>query len=265
MLCTLEDTWRRITQVVAALEVGHAVLADQNDYDIDGISLALSKATIEMLRTAAYTLVSLDSWARHPAAPDTRHFLDIVLHAVDHEARHNTAAFRAYTRDETLILYSPVLRDCLERFMMSVTVLTQAECDRIFLTVHAAAHLLVHKQTLAMIMRSCRAQFEKLVHAHHYGEYNRTLMRYFARAKAVSRSLCWHDPATGWTIPLDTAVPSPHGQHITLRKWALQEFQLHLAGHRGSVPMHACTIPIGIEIKLELEDLATGYQPLPGP
>ncbi len=176
--------------------MGHAISAEQDDYDIDGITLTLSKETIEMLRTAAYTPMSLDSWARHPAAPGTHDFIDIVLQAVDQEARHNTAAFRAYTRDETLVLYSPDLRDCLTRFMMSITVLTQSACDRFFLTLHASAHLLVHRQGLAMIMRTCRANFETLRHAHHYGDYYRTLMRYFARAKAVSRPLCWHDPAT---------------------------------------------------------------------
>ncbi len=95
MLRALEDAWSRITQVVAALEVAHAVLADQNDYHIDGIFLTLSKDTIDMLRTAACTLMSLDSWALHPAAPGTHDILNIVLHAVDTAARHNTAAFQA--------------------------------------------------------------------------------------------------------------------------------------------------------------------------
>ncbi len=45
----------KTTHVVAALEVGHAVLADQHDHDIDGVSITLSKETLAMLRTAAYT------------------------------------------------------------------------------------------------------------------------------------------------------------------------------------------------------------------
>ncbi len=86
-------------------------------------------------------------------------------------------------------------------------------------------------------------------------------MRHFARAKTLARPLGWYDLVTGWTIPLATLTQLQRGQPITLHKWALQEFQLHLVGHRGSVPIQACNIPIGIKIPLELEVLATSLYP----
>ena len=77
---------------MAALEVGHAVLADQDDYDIDGVSLTLSKETVATLGKSAATLMSLDTWAPHPAAPGTHDFIDVVLQAF-HSA-HGTTHLR---------------------------------------------------------------------------------------------------------------------------------------------------------------------------
>ncbi len=94
MLRTLNSAWKRITKVVAALEVGNAILADLDDYDIDGVSLTLSRETIDMMRAAGRRLMDLQAWTPHPAAPGTHDFLDIILHAVDQEALHNTAAHR---------------------------------------------------------------------------------------------------------------------------------------------------------------------------
>ncbi len=71
------------------------------------------------MRAAARTLMNLQSWTPHPAAPGTHDFLDIILHAVDQEALHNTAAYRTYLHDETLVMYCPALRNCLTRFLPS--------------------------------------------------------------------------------------------------------------------------------------------------
>ncbi len=139
MIQTLRTTWTRITKVVAALEVGHAVLADQDDFDVDGITISLSRETIDMLRSASLTLTFLAAWEPHPAAPCTHDFMAILLQVVNKEARDNSTAYRNYVRDETLILYEPALRDCLTRFMMSITVLTQTECDTYFLNLCVAA------------------------------------------------------------------------------------------------------------------------------
>ncbi len=83
----------------------------------------------------------------------------------------------------------------------------------------------------------------------------------FFRAKALAHPLSWHDPVTGWTLPLPKPVQEPAGQHITLHQWALQEFELQIVGHRGSVPLQACSIPIGLKIPLELAVLATSLYP----
>ncbi len=103
MLCTFNDAWHKIIQVVEALEVGHAILPDQNDYIIDEVSLTLSRETIDILRAAAYTLIRLESWTSRPVAPDTHDFLDNIT-----------------------------------------------------------AHLLVHKQILAMTMRTCKETNKQL-------------------------------------------------------------------------------------------------------
>ncbi len=233
MLRTLDDAWNRLPNMVAALEVGHAVLADQDDFDIDGVSLTLSKETIAMLDNSAATLMGLDTWAPHPAAPGTHDFIDIMLKAFREAAKYHTPAYQAYLRDETIVLYCPALRDALTRYLMSITVLVQAESDRYLLTLHAATHLIVHKQALAHLLRTSCTTFRAFAHAHHYGAYYRKLQKHFHRAKSKSRPLSWHDPVTGWTIPLADQNQRPDGQRIHLRSWALQNVQLQLVGHTG--------------------------------
>ncbi len=62
MLQILDDVWHKLSNMAAALEVRHAGLADQDDFDIDGVSLTLSKEITAMLDKAAPTLMGFDTW-----------------------------------------------------------------------------------------------------------------------------------------------------------------------------------------------------------
>ncbi len=56
------DIMVRVKQIMAALEVGHVILADQDDYDIATITVTLFRDTIDMSRAAVTTLTYLRAW-----------------------------------------------------------------------------------------------------------------------------------------------------------------------------------------------------------
>ncbi len=133
-----------------------------------------------MIRAAVTTLTYLKAWAPHPAAPDTHDLCSVILQAVHRAERSNSLEYQTYLRDKTLVVYDPPLRDQITRYMMSMTVLTQAECDKYFLKLHAACHLLVHKQALARLAPASRAVHTTLDYAHRYWVYYQALETHYA-------------------------------------------------------------------------------------
>ncbi len=93
---TLYNAWHRIPNAAAALEVGHAVLTNQDDYYIDADSLSHTKETTDLFHTAAFTFVTLGIGAPHLAAAVTHDSIEVVLHAVYIAAKYNTKACPSY-------------------------------------------------------------------------------------------------------------------------------------------------------------------------
>ncbi len=52
LLPALEQKRTRVQQVMAALEIAHFILADQDEYDIDAMTFAVSQETILAMQNA---------------------------------------------------------------------------------------------------------------------------------------------------------------------------------------------------------------------
>ncbi len=121
-----------------------------------------------MIRIAVSTLTYLKAWEPHLAAPDAHDLFGVLLRAVNQDERRNSIGYRNYLRDECLVLFDLPLRNKLTRFMMLLTVLTQAHCDKYFLALHAAAYLAVHKQWLTRLLPASRKPQNALDYGKHF-------------------------------------------------------------------------------------------------
>ncbi len=143
------------------------------------------------------------------------------------------------------------MRDKLTRHVMSLTVLSQAECDANFLTLHTGGNSVALRQGIPAMLQESK---ELLHYLGHSISSAKMLLRIFATVcqhfSCVTRPLTWSDSSTGWILEASGAPDLMPRLPLYATAWALAPFKLRLVGHLGTIPVQQCQILLGIKIPL---------------
>ncbi len=207
------------------------------------------------MRDTIHRLPFLQQWQPHPAAPDTHTTPLLILQSVHEEIS------RLTWQGNAMRMARPDLCDRLTTFLMSLTVLTQAEIDKYFLLLYYTGRQLSGIQDAAPLLmldtqsRRCTRELVPWLDA--LPMLWEVVSQQACSTGNLERPLCWHHGKTYWTLPLKLFRERTIGNRHILEivQWARVPFHLSVIGNIGSVPRRHCGTPLGIKVPIELHCL----------